>query len=359
MEIYSRYLFRELLISFTVVVLSLELMIGGNVLARWLGRVAQGRYPLDVVVPFLFHGSVDLLVTVLPFAAMLAAVLTLGRQQQSGELNAALFLRLSHGDVCAALTRFALPLAAFLFLMLMFVVPNIQHEHERIKQEAKRRVDVSVVTPGKFISPSQNLVLFVEKKDGSRLSRLFAAEPTEAGILIETAAAGEQKTGADQTRWLHFYNGTRLEGMPGDRHFQISAYREHAVLLPAEAGLLPPQEPEFKTLDRLLVSDLRPDQAELHWRLSLVFSLVVLVLLAFVLVRLWHKGPYQAVVPAALVYIAYINVLLMLSHWTSHARLPVYALWLGHLPLVLWIAWSLSWRPAVWRTWRAYAARLS
>lgn len=344
MKTYSRYLFRELLITLSVVVLSLELIIGGNVLARWLGRVAEGRYPADVIVPFLFHSSIDLLVTVLPFAAMLTTVLVLGRQQQSKELNAAFFLRLSHGDVAAALMRFSLPLAVFLFLMLMFVVPNLQYEHKQAKQEARQRVDVSIVTPGQFIAPREDLVLFVEEKSERRLNRVFAAELTDSGILIETAAAGEQKTKADQTRWLHFYNGTRFEGMPGDVNFRISTYEEHAVLLPMETPQPPPQKPDFKTLRQLLASSHLPDRSELHWRLSLVFLLPVLSLLAFVLVRRWSGGPYHAVVPAAIVYIVYLNVLLMLNNETTHARLPVYALWLGHLPFVLWIAWSLSWR---------------
>ena len=344
MKIYNHYLLRELLTTFVIVILSLELIIGGNVLARWLGRVAQGHYPVDVIVPFLFYSSTNLLTTVLPFAAMLATVLVLGRQQQSGELNAAFFVRCGHADICAILMRFAAPLAVFLFLMLMFVTPKMHYEHKLAKQEAKQRVDLSVVTAGQFIRANDNLVLFIENKKDYQLNHLFVAEQTDAGIDVETAARGEQKTAADHTRWLHLYNGTRFEGTANEDSFQVSTYAEHAVRLPSEAILLPLQEPDFKSLGQLLASSKKLDQAELHWRLSLVLSLIVAVLMAFVLVCRYRSGPYHAVIPAAIVYLVYINVLLILSSWVMRASVPVYVLWLGHLPFVVWIAWSLSWR---------------
>lgn len=356
MNIYGPYLFRELLITFAVVILSLELIIGGNVLARWLGRVAQGDYPTDVIAPFLLHGSLELLTTVLPFAAMLTTVLVLGRQQRGGELNAAFFLRIGHGDICAILMRFAAPLAVFLFVMLMAVMPTMQQEHETLKREAKQRLDVSVVTAGKFIGLGDDLALFVEGKDKHQLSRLFVAERRDSSIVVETAARGEQKTHADQTRWLHFYDGSLFETGFAEGNHRISTYEEHAILLPTEPVLLPLHDPDFKTFQQLLASSRPPDRVELHWRLSVSFSPIVLVLLAFVLTRA-RRSPYQAVLPATIVYLVYINASLLFANWISGGDWPAYSLWLSHLPFLVWIAWSLSWRPlflARWmrRSWR-------
>lgn len=332
-KIFERYLFTELLVNLLATVSVLGIIVVGRLLSRLLGKIAEGRYPLDVITQLLVYGTLDSLILLLPFSAMLAVMLTMGRHYRDGEAYAAFSFGFGYARICGVLMRLAIPLTVLLFVLVMEVSPESERRYELIKQEGKQRGDVTMVTAGKFFSPREDTVLFVEGYDrgAGRLSNIFIAELSERGAVIEIARGGEQKTDVGGVKRLHLYDGRRYEGTPGETDYRVSDYREHAVFLPTRLPAVSGDEPEEKGFTELLASNRDEDRAELQWRLATVVSLPVLMLLAFPLSRSAPRRGRNARIAVAIgVFLVYENLLIFTVDRIGDGAFPAF-------PGVWWI----------------------
>ena len=326
MKTFERYFFTETLVKLLAATSALGLVIIGNLLSKLLGKVSEGRYPLDVVRPLLIYGAIDALIFLLPFSAMLAVTLTMGRYYRDNEAAAAFALGVGHARICRVLMRLALPLVLLLFVLVMQVSPEGERRYEMIKQMGKQRGDVTMVSPGRFFSPRENTVLFVDEydRDAGKLSKVFIADLSPGRTLLETAAYGEQKIDEDGVKRLYLYRGQRYEGTPGRTDYRVSGYREHAVYLPVRLPSMPGDDPEEMGFGELLASHQLEARAELHWRLATVVSLPVLMLLAFSLWRVVPvRGRSNRVADATVVFFIYENLMIFVSDRVSNGVLPV------------------------------------
>ena len=78
------------------------------------------------------------------------------------------------------------------------------------------------------------------------------------------------RSDADGSRFLVLTDGTRYEGKPGDKDFQVIEYEEYGQFIEKEeAELRRRRRTAIPTLD--LIEDLTPrNLSELHWRLALI-----------------------------------------------------------------------------------------
>src|SRR5262249_49790444 len=79
------------------------------------------------------------------------------------------------------------------------------------------------------------------------------------------------------------------------------------------------------------------EEAEWQWRLSMPFSIFLLVLTAVPLARIKpRQGKFSRILPAALLYIIYANFLFVGRSWVASGTIPVsLGLWCVHLPMLL------------------------
>ncbi len=333
MKTFERYLFSELLVNLLATISVLGIIVGGSLLSRLLEKVAEGRYPLDVIRPLLIYGTLDSMIFLLPFSAMLAVMLTMGRHYCDSEAYATFSLGIGYARICGVLMRVALPLALLLFVFVMVVSPAGERQYELIKQMGKQRGDVTMVTAGRFFSPREDTVLFVEGYDrtAGRLSGIFIAKLTDDRTFLEIARIGEQRQDGDGVKRLHLHDGHRYEGAPGRTDYRISDYREHSVYLPTSLPQMPGDDPEAMTFSQLLGSSRAEDQAELQWRLAAVVSLPVLMLLAFPLSRAAPRSGRNARVAVAIaVFLVYENLVIFVVSLIGDGNFPAF-------PGVWWI----------------------
>ena len=333
MRTFERYFFTELLANLLATLSVLSIVVIGNLLSKLLENVSEGRYPLDVIAPLLIYGTLNSLVFLLPFSAMLAVMLTMGRYYHDNEASAAFSLGISYARICGVLMQLAVPLTLLMFVLVMKVLPEIERQYELIKEMGKQRGDVTMVTAGRFFSPRDDTILFVEDYDraAGRLSNIFIAHLSPEYTMIETAAYGEQKLDENHVKRLHLYEGYRYGGTPGQTDYRVSEYREHTVHLPARLPRLPGDNPEAMTFGALLASNQVEAKAELQWRFAAVISVPALVLLAFPLARVApRRGRNARTAVAILVFLVYENLAIFVTNQVESGDLPVF-------PGVWWI----------------------
>ena len=327
MKTFERYLFVELLTKLLVIELVFSVIVAANLLSKLLKKVATGDYPADVVASLLFYNTVDSLAVLLPFSAMLAVMLTMGRYYSDSEAYAAFSLGISYARICGVLMKLAVPLALLLFVLVMVVSPAGEQQYKLIKQQGKQRGDVTVVTRGKFFSPREGVVLFVEDhdRDSGKLSNIFIANLSTRHNVLETAAYGEQRQGSDGVKRLHLHDGHLYEGVPGQTSYRVSDYREHSIHLPIRLTQIRSDDPETMTFGELLKSGRNKDQAELQWRMVTVISVPVLMLLAFPLSRVAPRsGSNARIISVIAVFLVYSGVTIVTADLIGSGRFPTF-----------------------------------
>ena len=339
MKTFERYFFTELLVNLLATVSVLSLVIVGRLLSRLLEKIAKGDYPLDVIRDLLFYGTVDALIFLLPFSAMIAAMLTLGRHYRDSEIYAAFSFGIGYVPICHVLMRCAVPIAILLFVLVMEVSPAGERRYELIEKTSKQRGDVTMVTAGKFFSPRKDTVIFIEdyNRGSNEVSNIFIAKLSGNQTVIETATLGKQKIGNDGIKRLHLYDGHRYEGRPGQSNYQVSDYQEHAIFLPTSLPPVLGDDSEEMTFSELFASPRDEDKAELQWRLVTVVSLPVLMLLAFPLSRVApRRGRNIQIAGAIVAFVIYECLIILIVDQIGDGNLPVLpGVWL--VPIVFFI----------------------
>jgi len=181
-------------------------------------------------------------------------------------------------------------------------------------------------------------VYFVERADNN-LSMyehvfVYGSDASQDGVVVAATARQEQDSKSGD-RFLILENGVRYEGVPGDPAYRVIEFESYSIRLLPDLVPEPPVPLRGWRNQELWQEYNSPSiRSELHWRLSKVVVLPVLILFAL---GLGHISPSQgrlpAIIGALVIYFCYTNVagLAVATMRNSTALSPAIGLWALHL----------------------------
>jgi lipopolysaccharide export system permease protein len=314
-----------------------------NQLARYLAEIAEGRLAGDLLLSLLLLKMASVLVLLLPAAFFLSLLLGLGRMYSDSEMVALAACGYGPGQVLRTALLAALPVAALTALLALFVGPRTADLADDVLIEARGRALVSAIVPGRFSEVGDGAVYHVQTVDDSgEMHGIFARlQRPDGTVLINADRARLQFDPLRGRRDLLLEEGTRYDGAPGRRDYRAFTFERYRLRLPDVQAWASRKADALPTAT-LLASDEPRHRAELHWRLALPISVLVLALLA---VPVSHSQPrqgrYARLLLALLVYVVYVNLLGAGRTLLGGGELaPWLGLWWAHLPPLL-LAWWL------------------
>jgi len=322
------------------------------VIVRGLGflrQAVEGDIPAAKVLLLLALKTITYLDIILPLALYIGVLAVLGRWLRDNEMT----VIAACGIGAARLLR---P-AAWLFTVIggvaaafsLYLSPLAAESARAIVQEARSRADIAGALPGVFTEGRGGSVYFIERyesgggvgaaaaaESASQFRNLFVYHPgagqdgSQDGVVV--ARAGRLVTDAAGRDFLVLENGSRYVGAAGDA--------EHALLDFETYGLrLSPRARDHRLpVDALPTATLwgggdAAARGELHWRLSKVAMLAVLLVFALAFVATAGAGRnnrFPGMLAALLVYFAYSNLLGLSAALVSRAAAGPAALWGVH-----------------------------
>jgi lipopolysaccharide export system permease protein len=358
-RILDRYIFREIAQSWLAVTGVLLFILLTNQFARVLGDVAKDKLPRDAVFQIIGLTALQYMTILVPIALFLAIMLALGRLYRDSEMPAMMACRVGPGGVYRPLTLLLIPLAAGVGWLAMDVGPRALTAIERIGAEARRQADLASIEAGKFTGDSADgAVIYAERVTGpGAVENVFLQRRSPTGVVeVVVAQRGEQQETEDPNeRFFVLFDGRRYEGVPGTSEFRVMEFAEHGIpyRLPAAEEL--DENPEAMSTFKLFRPRSLEEAAELHWRIGVPLSTVVLAILAVPLSRSQpRQGRYGRLAVGLLVFIIYFNLLSAGKAWLEKGSMPVAAgLWWAHA-LMLMLAFGLlavqnGWHRRLWR----------
>lgn len=373
--IIQRYLFREIMSSFLATLFVLLLIIVGNTFVRLLASVSNGSLPVDVLGKLIFLGSINGAIKLVPVALLIGMMLAFGRLYRDQEMTALHATGVGPKLFYKGIFLFVGPLTLLIAILVLLVNPVLERTTQNIKNEIRQRPEASGIPVGEFMHSrvgKKRFTIFVEELDKEKvvMERFFMhvenrdtafeknrhadikqnntkaddADEIDDADDIETILTAQkallyidQNTGE---RVLKINNGSRYDNKRSSGEFLVFNFAEHGIHVPALKIKINKSLEAVSTLELLKKYD-RKSQAELQWRLSLIFSAPVMALLAFPLSYTTpRQGRFGKLALGILLYAIYANLIITGKTMLEDGRIPTWlGLWWTHLIFILLALW--------------------
>jgi lipopolysaccharide export system permease protein len=220
---------------------------------------------------------------------------------------------------------YALPVVGTIALLSLVLSPWALTKAEEFKHQLDSRDDVAAASPCTFRESKQaDRVFFIENVDlgRNRVGHIFVQSEQNGKSGIMVANEGLQETAANGDRFLVLLNGTRYEGIPGQRDFRTVEFERYSMRIEtAETRQKTPPLQSYSTL-QLLRDRNSWNLSELEWRIGLPLSALVLALLAIPLSFVNPRsGRSLNLIMALVIYMIYNNMISLTNAWVGQQKI--------------------------------------
>ncbi len=190
---------------------------------------------------------------------------------------------------------------------------------------------------GQFQTSSDgNNVLFVEDVKGNHFGHVFLAQLRPKGNArpsVVLADSGHMQQEKDGSQIVTLDKGTRFEGTALLRDFRITDFINYQAYIGYKQATLDPNDVDQAPLSTLYANNTPEFKAEFHWRLTLVFSVLVMALMVVPLsVVNPRQGRVLSMLPAMLLYLIFFLLQSSLRSSGAKGRLdPAIWMWVVNL----------------------------
>ena len=355
--IISRYILKEVLLTLVAVVTVLLLIFLSNRFVYYLADASTGALSSDVILTILMLKTLDALVIMLPLALFLSVLIAFSRLYKDSEMVAMLACGVSISRIYKTVFLLAVFVAMIVSLITFYIAPWATEQTYRIQDREKAAATMAGIASGRFTVPTSSEGVFYAEHisdDQSELRDVFIHSERDGQQVILSASQGRhlvKESSGD--RYLELQDGFRYEGLPGSSDFTITKFKTHAIRIqeqevvrsnrkhkayPTNDLLNPEIRRQFAQEHHRNFEDLRRyDVAELHWRLAMPLSTILLALLAVPLSKTNpRQGRYAKLFVAILVYFIYSNLMGVGRTWIERDVIVQAAgLWWAHGSILL------------------------
>ena len=355
--IVFRYLSREVMITLSAVSAVLLVIIMSGRFIKYLAQAASGA--LDPGVLFLIMGFrlPGFLQLILPLGLFLGILLAYGRLYLESEMTVLSATGMSQQRLLAITLAPAAVVALLVAWLSLGLAPQGVQRVAQIINQQDAMTEFDTLVPGRFQALRDGTrVTYTQTLSENRtdLAGVFISEKRmsqdkaqDRGISVLVAEKGRQELRADGNRYLILENGYRYDGNPGEANYRAIQYDTYGVLLPKPEVSDDITDREAIATRDLFGTDDPRHKAELQWRLSLPLLVFIVTLMAVPLSRVNpRQGRFLKLLPAILLYMAYLTILIAARSAVEKGRLPAgIGLWWVHLLFLAIGVGLMYWQP--------------
>jgi lipopolysaccharide export system permease protein len=353
MRIIDRYIGKEILLSWLMVLLILLAVVMSMETVHLLSWMADGSISGAALLPLLLNGMMNFSVMLIPLSLLLGLLLAYGRLYKDSEMTAIMSAGMGPKDWYRPLLLVLIPVSIGLMLLTLFFSPLVAQQRAGIIAAEKNRSEHSNLAAGRFNESREgDAVFFFESQnsDHSIMHNVFQRHLIGGVEHIDIAPSSEQED-VDGRSYMLMKNGEHYIGSPGDNNYRIFQYSEYGIYLPNNRNAVASSTTSSLSVAQLLKTKGNKAKAELQWRIAVPIACFIVCLMAIPLSYTTPRsGRYAKLALAILFYLVYSNLIGMSYTWLVHGVIPIWVgTWWTHI-VALIVLLMLFWR-------RGYLAR--
>jgi len=331
--IITRYICRQILQATAAIAMVLLVVVVLGRMLNYLAKASQGQLDPDLLAQVLTYRLPDFLQLILPLALLLGILLALGRLYADSEMTVLIATGMSQRRLLGIASVAALGVTVLVAVLSLQLAPRGSRKVGELLETQRNLSEFDLLVPGLFQTMSgAGRTTYAERIEGNQLQQVFMHDGVNGRVIMaESAVPIENDKGE---RFVVFRNGSMTQGLGSAQGYDLTRFDELGFRLPPrDLGITPDVEEMSMTTTELLADGTPSRLAELQWRLSLIVLVPLLALLAVPLSRVSpRQGRFAKLLPAIMLYMAYLGLLLLSRDAVAEAKLPTMpGMWLVHL----------------------------
>ena len=365
--IIARYLSTRILFTTLAVSVVLTMVVMSGRLARYISAAAEGQLAVSLVLPVVFLRMPQLLELILPVSLLLGIMLSIGELYESNEMTVIHATGVSHGRIMTIGITASVFVALVVALFSFYISPKGNDYVGALVNAQGLKSELSNLAPDTFYDlKNQGGTVYAGSIDKERkgMENVFIFRPEPVAIegferdqtarngdrsrqTIIYASKGFQEYREDGGFYFVLEKGVQFEGIPGQKDFIITEFDRYSQRLdkPDDSVNAVTTLEESSLITDLLKRDDAVSVAELHWRLSLPVSVLVLAAIGIPLSRSNpRQGRYYLLIPALILFLVYMVMLNAGKESIANGEGgPLAEIWSIHLCLAVLAALCYFW----------------
>ncbi|WMY95235.1 MAG: LPS export ABC transporter permease LptF [Arsenophonus sp.] len=317
-----------------------------------LSSAVQGNISLNLIFPLLGLGIPEMAQLILPLSLFLGLLITYSKLYFDNEIIVMHACGLGKKVLISAATILGLLTTFIAIINVNWMLPwSVQYQEKAI-YNAKLNLNLTNMVEGQFkTTKNQNLVIYIHEIKGDQFSDIFMAQLQSINkkrpfvVIAESGHINEDEKG---NQIVLLDKGTRYEGTAILRDFKITDFQDYKAIINRREKKTNNKNIEQKNMLQLWNTKDIKSQAEFHWRLTLVFSVLIM---DFMVIPLSEVNPRQGrllnLFPAMLLYLIFFLLQSTLHASAKKGEIdPKISLWLVNISFctlaIILNIWNIS-----------------
>lgn len=327
LSVMDRMMISDLLKMIFSVLLVLVVIIVSRNFIKILKMAVDGLISTEAIISILSLKIILASATFIVPAVFVSVLMVLGRMYRDQEMSAFASAGVGAGKLYLSVFKAIIPVTFLAAWMSLYLSPWAADKVEQVIYEQKQNIGVRAIGEGKFTEFNHgNLIFYVEKiTDDNMMHDVFVQNKRGKKIGILTAEHAEIRQ-IKGDLYIVFLNGERAQGRAGKVDFVFETFSQYGMRLDDSSGIKVDSIEGIATEKLLKTQDLK-ELRELHHRLSVPISILVLTIMAVPLAQVSPRsGVYGNLAAAFLIYFSFANFEKVSGSWMVKGEIPV---WLG------------------------------
>jgi lipopolysaccharide export system permease protein len=347
MNIIERYITREVLIPFLVVITILAGLFASFSSARFLAGAVTESLGFAAMIKLVLLKTLIALEVLVPIALYVAVIIGLGRLNKDQEINVLRAVGVSRNRIIYIVLMIAIPVGIISGMLSLYARPWAYAESYILDAQAEAELNTNRFQAGRFYgSEASGRVVYVQKKDeaNKNMDNIFHyIKKTDSSEIVIAKEARQPQLTSQQRPQIQLYEGyifelTHTAEKDSSIKFEKMTFFTHND-----------NEINFRrkatTTMQLWNSDQPREIAELQWRLSRPIATILLALIAASFIRTTprqEKGD-KTYFLAAVVFAIYYNLSGLAQTWVEQGIVDsIPGIWWLYLLILIVIGLLLS-----------------
>lgn len=334
MRIIERYISRELLIPFMVVIAILVGLFASFISARLLAGAVTETLGFSAMIKLVSLKTLIALEVLVPIAFYVSVIIGLGRLNKDHEINVLRSVGISSRRIIFIVLMVAIPVGIISGILSIYVRPWAYAESYILDTQAEAELNTNRFQAGRFYgSDGSGRVIYVGKKVdvGKQMEDIFhyVRKDGNSEIVISKQAHQQQIT-AQQRPNIQLTEGYIYQFNHNKKKDSVIEFEKLTYFTDSDSVVN--YRRKAATTAQLWDSEKPREIAELQWRLSRPFATILLALIAVSFIRTTPRQDKndRTYFIAAMVFAIYYNLTGLAQTWVEQGVV-------GKMPGIWWL----------------------
>lgn len=335
MKLIERYIAREILLPFTVVLIILVGLFASFSSARLLAGAVTETLGIAALLKLVFLKTLIALEVLIPIALYISIIMGLGRLSKDQELNVLRTIGVSGKRIVLAILTVAIPIGLISGMLSSYVRPWAYAESYILDAQAEAELNTNRFQAGRFHgSERTGRIVYVRSKNDAdkQMENIFhyIKKPDSSEIVIARQARQIQPMTPEQRPHIQLSDGSIYRLTHAASIDDVIQFEHMTYFIDGDYVLN--YRRKAAATRTLWESDQPRDIAELQWRISRPLATILLALIAVTFIRTTPRQDKtdRTYLIAALVFAVYYNLSGLAKTWVEQGVV-------GSIPGVWWL----------------------